>query len=89
MTDAIRYMKEHSYRRIEATAAAERDWTDHVFDVAQPLLLTRTRSWFMGLNSNIEGRDKPRLLVYAGGSPRYRARCEEVAAEGYAGFDLA
>jgi hypothetical protein len=40
----------------------------------------------MGLNSNIEGRDKPRLLVYAGGAPRYRQRCDEVAAQGYAGF---
>jgi cation diffusion facilitator CzcD-associated flavoprotein CzcO len=86
VTDLIHYMKANGYNRIEATPEAEQEWTDHVFDVAQGLLLTKTRSWFMGLNSNIEGRDKPRLLVYAGGAPRYRQRCDEVAAQGYAGF---
>ncbi len=88
VTDVIQYMTRNGYRRIEATQAAEREWTDHVFDVAEGLLLTKTRSWFMGLNSNLENHDKPRLLVYAGGSPRYRERCEEVANQGYAGFEL-
>ena len=88
VTDVIRYMKAHEYNRIEATPEAEKEWTAHVLDVADGLLLTKTRSWFMGLNSNIEGRDKPQLLVYTGGAPRYRERCDEVAAHGYAGFKL-
>ena len=88
VTGVIEYMNANDLRRIEATPEAETEWTEHVFDVAEPLLLTKTRSWFMGLNSNIEGRDKPRLLVYAGGAPRYREKCDEVAAAGYAGFDL-
>ena len=88
VTDAIRYMAAHGYRRIEATREAEEEWTSHVFEVAQGLLMTKTRSWFMGLNANIQGRDKPRLLVYAGGAPRYRERCDAVAAQGYAGFQL-
>ena len=75
-------------QRIEATSEAAQEWTNHVYDVADGLLLTKIRSWFMGINSNIEGRDKPRLLVYAGGAPRYRERCEEVAARGYEGFQL-
>lgn len=88
VTDAISYMKANGYDRIEATPDAEREWTDHVHEVAEGLLLMKTRSWFLGLNSNIEGRDKPRLLVYAGGAPRYRKRCDEAAAQGYAGFEL-
>lgn len=27
-------------------------------------------------------------MVYAGGAPTYRARCDQVAANGYEGFDL-
>jgi hypothetical protein len=27
-------------------------------------------------------------MVYAGGAPKFRQRCEEVAAAGYAGFEL-
>ena len=89
VTDCIAHIRERGVTRIEATAEAQAAWTDHVFDVAEGLLLTKTRSWFMSLNSNIEGRDKPRLLVYAGGAPKYRERCDEVAAQGYVGFDLA
>ena len=89
VTDLIRYMKDHNYERVEADSEAEQEWTAHVLDVAEGLLLTKTRSWFLGLNTNIEGRDKPRLLVYAGGAPRYKARCDEVAANDYQGFSLA
>ncbi len=82
-------MQTRGHTRIEATVEAENAWTEHVFKVAEGLLLTKTRSWFLGLNSNIEGRDVPRLLVYAGGAPRYRDRCDEEAAQGYPGFQLA
>lgn len=88
VTDVICHMKEKGYNRIQTTPEAEAEWTAHVHRVAEGLLLMKTRSWFLGLNSNIEDRDVPRLLVYAGGSPRYRARCDEVAAQGYAGFEL-
>ncbi len=88
VTDTIKYMRENNYKRIEATPEAEQAWTQHVHEVAEPLLLTKTRSWFLGLNSNLEDRDVPRLLVYAGGQPRYKARCDEVAANGYEGFEL-
>ena len=88
VTDVISHMKAKGYSRIESSAEAEKEWTAHVHSVAEGLLLMKTRSWFLGLNTNIEGRDKPRLLVYAGGSPRYRARCDEVAEQGYAGFNF-
>ena len=31
----------------------------------------------------------PSFLMYAGGSPAYRKKCDEVAPEGYAGSALA
>ena len=88
VTELIEFMNEHGHARVEATEEAEQAWTAHVLEVAEGLLLTKTRSWFLGLNSNIEGRDKPQLLVYAGGAPRYKARCDEVAEQGYEGFLL-
>lgn len=88
VTDLVKYMIDHDYGRVEATADAEAEWTQHVFDEAEGLLFTKTRSWFMGFNSNIEGRDKPTMLVYAGGAPKYRDKCQQVADENYKGFSF-
>ncbi len=41
-----------------------------------------------GINSNVEGKQERTVLVYAGGAPAYRKRCDEVAAKGYEGFVL-
>jgi hypothetical protein len=39
------------------------------------------------MGTNIPGK-KRHFLLYAGGSPKYRQKCEEVAAKGYEGFLL-
>jgi cation diffusion facilitator CzcD-associated flavoprotein CzcO len=83
VTECIRSMRAHGYRRIEATRAAEDAWTEHVAEMAARTLLPLADSWFMGANTP----GKPRnFLLYAGGSPAYRQKCEEVAAKGYEGF---
>jgi cation diffusion facilitator CzcD-associated flavoprotein CzcO len=75
-------------KRIEARAEAAAAWTRHVHETAERLLLSRTDSWFTGVNHNLP--DKPRRpLIYAGGLPLYRERCDEEAASGYAGFLIA
>ena len=51
-------------------------------NIADKLLITKTDSWFTGINRNIEGRDKRMVLLYAGGAPRYRSKCEDVVAGG-------
>ncbi|MFT5394524.1 MAG: hypothetical protein ACI8PT_004735 [Gammaproteobacteria bacterium] len=71
---------------MEATRGAEDAWTEHVYVSAERMLLSKTDSWFMGINSNIEGRNKRTFLLYAAGAPSYRARCDEVADNGYEGF---
>jgi hypothetical protein len=50
------------------------------------MLFTRVDSWMMGINSNVPGKQTRTFLVYAGGAPRYRDKCEEAAARGYPGF---
>ena len=88
VTALIRHMREKGYSRVEATVEAERDWTEHVHDVAQRMLFTRVDSWMTGINSNLPGKQKRTVVVYAGGAPKYRERCDAVAANGYAGFVL-
>jgi cyclohexanone monooxygenase len=78
-------MGENNDTRIVATTEAEDDWTDHVNEVAADTLLLHTDSWFVG--ANIPGK-KRTFLMYAGGSPAYREKCEDVAAKGYEGFTL-
>ena len=50
--------------------------------------MSKVKSWFTGYNSNVDGHDVPRLMIYPGGAPRYRERLEEVAANDYEGFHL-
>ncbi len=43
---------------------------------------------FMGMNTNIEGKQQPRFLLYAGGLPTFRQKCAEEAARAYASFEI-
>ena len=88
VTDLLQYMRAHGHVRIEPTPEAEAEWTQHVQDTAAPMLFNQVDSWFMGINSNVEGRDHRTFLLYAGGAPRYRERCDEIARAGYRGFVL-
>ena len=78
-------LRAHDYARIEATLEAEDAWTEHVAETAAPTLLPMADSWFMGANTPSKKRT---FLLYAGGFPAYRQKCEEVAAKGYEGFLL-
>jgi cation diffusion facilitator CzcD-associated flavoprotein CzcO len=78
-------MRARGCDRIEATAEAEREWSEHVREVAEKTLFVKAKSWFAG--SNIEGKPQG-FMPYAGGVPGYRAICDEVVADDYRGFEL-
>ena len=70
-------------RRADPLAGLGR--VDHVNELAGYTLFPTANSWYMG--ANVPG--KPRVFMpYVGGLPRYRATCDEVAADGYRGFAL-
>ena len=71
---------------IEAQEQSAEIWTDHVRETADATLLPKVQhSWYLG--ANIPG--KPRVfLPYAGGLNVYRKICDNVAEDGYKGFDL-
>ena len=86
VTGLIAHMRARGHVRVEPTAEAEREWTQHVLDTGRRMLFTQVDSWMTGINSNVAGKDKRTFIVYAGGAPKYRERCDDVAARGYAGF---
>ena len=79
----IRFATERGLTRIEAPEAAVAEWTDHVLSLGQDLLMNEIGSWMTGVNRNVEGKQKPRIMRYSGGHPAYREHCDAVAAAGY------
>jgi cyclohexanone monooxygenase len=85
IADCVGYLCEQGVDAIEAEVEAEDAWVEHVREVAQETLHSRSSTWYLG--SNVPG--KPRVfLPYVGGVGRYRQTCDEVAETGYAGFAL-
>ena len=52
--------------------------------------MRKAKGWFTGYNSNVDGHEhgKTRYFVYNGGTPKYVATINEVAAKGYEGIIL-
>jgi len=79
------YLRATRLATIEASAAAQEAWVQHVNEVGHMTLYPLAPSWYMG--ANIPG--KPRVFMpYIGGVGLYRQKCDEVAAAGYDGFTL-
>jgi cation diffusion facilitator CzcD-associated flavoprotein CzcO len=87
ITACIDHMGKNDIETIEAKPDAMEKWVAHVNDAANATLLPQAgHSWYLG--ANVPG--KPRVFMpYAGGMDRYRGICDEVAAKGYEGFQLA
>lgn len=78
-------MRARGAQVVDADAAAEERWVQHVAEVADTTLYPRAQSWYMG--ANIPGKTRV-FLPYVGGVGPYRKKCAEIAAAGYAGFTL-
>jgi cation diffusion facilitator CzcD-associated flavoprotein CzcO len=86
VTGLLEFMQKHGYTVVEADPTFEAEWTEHIKDLYQRQILRKSKSWFTGINPNVEGHDKTRYLIYTGGAPRYRQTLTQVAADGYVGF---
>ena len=86
ITDCIRHMRASGMKRIETTQAHADQWGEEVDRAANATLLPMaSSSWYLG--ANVPG--KPRVFMpYAGGMAHYARLCEEVAREGYRGFEF-
>jgi cation diffusion facilitator CzcD-associated flavoprotein CzcO len=86
IAQCIEYMRSRSLTRIEASAAAEEEWTQHVNDSAEGDVLSQMKdSWFFGANTPGKAR---KVTIYAPGARVYREHCEDVANAGYKGCKM-
>ena len=86
ISDCIAHMQANKLATIEPTAQAETQWTAHVAEVANSTLLPQSDTWYIG--QNIPGKARV-FMPYLGGVGPYRAKCAEIAANGYEGFSFA
>ncbi len=81
----LKHMLDAKLEVAEAKPEAETEWVAHVNEVADKTLFPTTASWYTG--ANVPG--KPRVfLPYVGGLGNYTVICDEVAADGYRGFQM-
>lgn len=82
ITDCIGWTESTGNTRIEADAAAQSAWVQHVNAVASMTLYPGCNSWYLG--ANVPG--KPRVFMPLVGFPPYAEKCAQVATNGYEGF---
>jgi len=87
-TDLVKHLLATGTTRIDVSANAETRWGEHVKNSYGHILTRKAKSWMTGYNSNVEGHDALRYVVYFGGAPRYRRWLADEAASGYASFTL-
>lgn len=85
IADAISYVDEEGLATMETTGDVAEAWVDHVNAIADRTLFPTCNSWYLG--SNVPG--KTRVFMPLLGYPQYKAKCEQVVADGYDGFVLA
>ena len=86
ITGCIEFAARHGKQVVEASKAFEDEWVQHHDETAAKTLVVKTDSWYMG--SNVDGKPR-RLVSYIGGVGNYHRRCDEIAEQGYPGFEMA
>ncbi|MGE0388295.1 MAG: flavin-containing monooxygenase [Gammaproteobacteria bacterium] len=84
ITGLLAHARAQGCGTVEASRQAQDAWVAHVNEVAEATLLVTCNSWYLG--SNIPG--KPRVFMPYLGVDNYNRRCAQIAAQGYAGFEL-
>ena len=87
-TGFVEHLQANGIARVEAREDAEDAWTSDIKAGYEVSMFKNAKSWFTGYNSNVDGHDMLRHMMYLSGAPAYRTKLGEVAANGYEGFDL-
>lgn len=82
--DVLDFMDANDLSIVDATPEAEAEWTDFVAQGQSQLLMGDVKSWFTGVNSNVDGKESPRVLLYVGSARTYREKCDAVRRGDYA-----
>jgi cation diffusion facilitator CzcD-associated flavoprotein CzcO len=88
VTRMLSYMDHRGLTYAQPTQAAEDEWTEAVYADFERTLMAETNAWWVKVTEKPDGTIVRRTLVYVGGGPEYRKRCEESAYNDYEGFEL-
>src|SRR3546814_12162773 len=72
------FMAARGFTYVDARPEAEAAWTNFVREGQKNLLMGDIKYWFTGVNTNIDDRDNPRVVLYVDSASAYRDRCAEV-----------
>jgi cyclohexanone monooxygenase len=88
IASCIAHARANGIATVESTDEADQFWLDQVNESTAQTLVPRgeqANSWLTG--ANIEGKHRG-ATVYFGGADKYFELCDEIAREGYRGFEL-
>jgi cyclohexanone monooxygenase len=83
------YLRQNKLDYVEADKDAQEKWTADTYAQFEQTLLPQGDAWWVRIKHYPDGRVTRRALAYIGGGPTYRNICDEVAQDGYRGFELA
>jgi cyclohexanone monooxygenase len=89
VTRMLAYLATNNLSYSEPAQEAEDEWTDAVYKEFSRTLMAEGNAWWVKAVEKADGTIQRRTLVYVGGGAEYRKQCEQVAYNGYAGFELA
>jgi cation diffusion facilitator CzcD-associated flavoprotein CzcO len=84
VAEFLQALEREKAARVDAGVEAEQAWTAHVAEVVDGTLIARDKNT-QYYGANVEGKAAV-YVAYIGGTRRYRAVCDAVAAAGYEGF---
>ncbi|HWK67251.1 MAG TPA: NAD(P)/FAD-dependent oxidoreductase [Rhizobiaceae bacterium] len=79
----VKYMDEHGLTYAEPKPEVEQEFMDHAREVQSRHLSARVDSWFTGVNTNVDGRTKRRVMQYRDSADEYRRRSQAAIASGF------
>jgi hypothetical protein len=84
----IEHLRDNGHTTCEPTNEAHEKWETSVREAYESTLIPTAKSWFTGYNSNLEGHDKLRYLIYLRGAVNFRSELVDVSSNGYRGFQI-
>ncbi|MCW2747294.1 MAG: cyclohexanone monooxygenase [Nocardioidaceae bacterium] len=83
--ELLTYMRDRGFNRVEPTLEAQDAWTEHVAEVSSKLLRLNVENYMVHVNRD----DGSRVFQpYVGGMHTFVAKCDEVIANDFEGFDF-
>lgn len=85
ISDCIKHAEQNGVDVVEASATAERSWTNTCTELAERTLFSKGESWIFG--ANIPGKTNT-VMFYMAGLGAYRRVLSEVVEANYRGLQL-